>query len=152
MVLSFIYLTVLAGVCLLWTDFYNIVCCLASIYMLSHPMEVKKWMIWLLFYATLISYLYDGLWMFAHFLPWWGVMKYDGDIEMKLRKIVIILSFVSMFIWLLHGFVIWKVSVDFASIIKVEEDLYKSEILQQEGYNSAPWATVRFLWNSPTKV
>lgn len=129
-VLSYIYFAVLAGVCLLRTDFYNIACCIASLYMFSNPIEVKKWMIRLLFYATLISYVYDGLWMFAHFIPWWGKMKYDGDVEMKLRKIVIILSFVSMFVRAILGFVIWKVSVDYAHILKSEEDIYRSEIME----------------------
>jgi hypothetical protein len=117
-------------VCFKRTDFYNLLCCAASLYMLSNPIDVKKWMVRLLFYAILFSYFYDGLWMFAHLIPWWNTQKYDGDVEMKLRKIVIILSFVSMFIRIIHGFVIWKVSVDFNKISKVEEDERRNEEFQ----------------------
>lgn len=150
--MSFIYLAILLGVCFLRTDFYNLVCCMTGIYFLSFMTDIKKWMIWILLYLVLISFIYDGLWMFAHLIPWWNKMKYDGDVEMKLWKIVIILSFVSIFVRLLVTFVIWKVSVDYSSIVKEEKDIETTEYLSWEGLNTAWRSTVRYLRNSPTKV
>jgi hypothetical protein len=65
----------------------------------------------------LISILYDILWLVVHWYPWWQNGKKDGDVELFLRRVVIINTLVSNFIKLFVMFILWKISVDYTLIV-----------------------------------
>jgi len=69
--MSWIYMIITLIVCVYRTNFYDLCCAIGCFYFLNFVLEMKKWAMWLLLLAILIAYLVDGLWFFAHLLPWW---------------------------------------------------------------------------------
>lgn len=76
------------------TDFSDITIIVVTIYYLNDIMKFKRWMLRVLTFAILWSWLEDIVWLALHTVSWWTRTKHDGDVEQTLRRMVVIFSYI----------------------------------------------------------
>ena len=115
-VLYWILLFIVLSVNAYRTDFFNLLICCSMIFNLYNLRLTRSTSMRYVLFALLFSMFYDIAWFSVHY-DWWFREIYDGDVELNLRRFVIIASVVSFFFKFIIIFFTWKVSVDYITIV-----------------------------------
>lgn len=79
------------------------------LYCFSNVGKVKPWQIKLIPYFILVSWLLDLTWMIMYTGDYWGRQKYDGDVELNLRRFVLLSVYFSFLFRILVFLVFLKI-------------------------------------------
>jgi hypothetical protein len=117
----FIYLIVTLILWFFKPDFWNLSIVAISFYVLptvtlvedlNSPRQKKK-IIRVSVFMIFLSFFYDIAWLIIHWGPWWGTARYDGDLEVTLRRFCLITTIVSLVLRLLIFLIYWRMSLDY---------------------------------------
>mmetsp|Transcript_10409 Transcript_10409/g.9188 ORF Transcript_10409/g.9188 Transcript_10409/m.9188 type:complete len:132 (+) Transcript_10409:318-713(+) len=87
--------------------------CSLTFFLFANVSKVRQWHLRFIALCILVSWIYDFIWMLLNTTNYWRSQKYDGDVELGLRRFVILISFVAIIFKVLHFMIFWKVSVEF---------------------------------------
>lgn len=97
--------------CFLRTDFINLTVCVLICYCISKINTLKRWQFRMIVYGLITSWFSDLLWIIMHTSSWWKRANYDGDVELTLRRVVVIISFLSFLFRIFIILIFWKLSL-----------------------------------------
>jgi hypothetical protein len=123
-----IYLIVTILLCIYKAEFWNIciVClsfyCLpgANLEELMNSYRAKSKVIRLCVFMIFISFIWDIAWLILNWEGWWNEERYDGNIELGLRRFSLIATIVSMFIRIFVFIVYWRTSLSYQKFMVVD--------------------------------
>lgn len=98
-------------------------------YLFSFASRTKRWMFRLIVVSIAISFLIDIIWMIFFTSSWWSRAPHDGDVELGLRRFIVIMSYLLFLIKIVVFLVFWKISVDFDRIFKANHEHNESSSL-----------------------
>jgi len=102
-------------------DFWNLSIVVMAFYLLP-PVQLredqnsprsKKKVIRVCVFMIFLSFFWDIIWLILHWNIWWGINKYDGDIELGFRRFWLIGTIVSLFLRLIIFIIFWRMSLDY---------------------------------------
>lgn len=91
--------------------------------------STKRWLFRVIVISLIISIFTDIIWMIFNTSSWWSRAPYDGDVELVLRRFVIIVTFVSFLFRIPVFLVMWKISVDFDRLFRARHESNDSSSL-----------------------
>jgi len=77
--------------------------------------------------------IYDILWLVFHTRDWWSTVPYDGDMELGLRRFVIIFTIISLVFRTFVFWAYWKAGVDYNKIIGEKKKSMETHTETQSG-------------------
>ncbi|CAI2364733.1 unnamed protein product [Moneuplotes crassus] len=97
--------------CFLRSDFVNLSTCVLICFSIAKIETSKRWQFRLIVYCLLASWVIDLIWIIMHTSPWWRRVRYDGDVELGMRRFVVIISFLSFLFRIFVLLIFWKFSL-----------------------------------------
>lgn len=82
-------------------------------YLFANPLQMKQWHIRLLSFGIFITWIFDLTWIIINTTNYWDEQPYDGNIELGIRRFVLLVSYFSFIFRIVFFLVFWKVSVEF---------------------------------------
>lgn len=117
----FIYLIITLILWFFKPDFWNLWAVAISFYVLptvtliedlNSPRSKKK-IIRVSVFMIFLSFFFDIAWLIIHWSSWWGTSRYDGDLEIGLRRFCLITTLISLVLRLLIFLIYWRMSLDY---------------------------------------
>lgn len=115
---NIIYMVLTLITLFLRTDFINLTVCVLIFYCISYINWVKRWHFRIVVGGLVISWLADVAWMILRTTSWWSRAAYDGDVELTLRRICVVVTYLSFLFRFFLLLIFWKLSVDFSRLVK----------------------------------
>lgn len=91
-------------------------------YLFAFAQRAKRWMFRLIVASIAISFLIDIFWMIFFTSSWWDRAPYDGDVELGLRRFIVIVTYLLFLVKIVVFLVFWKISVDFDRLFKSKQE------------------------------
>jgi len=82
----------------------------------------------------LIAWITDLLWIILHTSSWWRRAKYDGDVELTLRRFVVIVTYFSILFKVFLLLIFWKLSIDFNRLVRSRNQLNESATMMGRNF------------------
>lgn len=78
-------------------------------YCFSKLKSVKLWHLKLIPYSLILSFIFDVTWLVMYTSDFWSQNPYDGDVEMRLRRFVLLTTYFSFVFRILIFMIFLKV-------------------------------------------
>ena len=98
-------------------DFVNLTVCTVAIYILTNAKDAKPAHFRYLVAGTILSFIYDLLWLFLRGNDLSGDDEEDGGVESAIRKFSLWMVIISLIFKVVMTFVFWMASLKFEDII-----------------------------------
>ena len=98
-------------------DFVNLTVCTIAIHLLSNAKDAQPRHFRYLVAGTILSFVYDILWLILRFEDLSGDDEEDGGMEANIRKFSLVMTVFSLFFKAVMTFVFWMASMKFEDII-----------------------------------
>jgi len=98
-------------------DFVNLTVCTIAIHLLSNAKEAQPKHFRYLVAGTILSFVYDLLWLILRFGDVSGDDEEDGGMEASIRKFSLVMTIISLVFKVVMTFVFWMASMRFEDII-----------------------------------
>mmetsp|Transcript_4825 Transcript_4825/g.4076 ORF Transcript_4825/g.4076 Transcript_4825/m.4076 type:complete len:104 (+) Transcript_4825:1225-1536(+) len=85
---------------------------------MNSPRDKKK-VIRLCVFMIFVSFFWDIIWLIIHWTPWWKKERYDGDVELGLRRFSLIATIISLVLRLFVFLIFWRTSLDYFKFMDV---------------------------------
>ncbi len=116
-ILTFIFAIVTCLIHFYKADFVNLTVCTVAIHMLSSPKDVKPTQFRYLVAGTILSFVYDIVWLLLRGPDMVGDDEEDGGMEASIRKFSLFMTIIGMVFKVIMTFVYWMASMRFEDII-----------------------------------
>ena len=122
-----IYFFMTLILCIYKPEFFNLVIITLSFYLLPNvdlridmnsPRSKKK-VIRVCVFLIFVSFFWDIIWLLIHWTSWWKREKYDGDLELGMRRFCLIGTIVSLVLRIFIFFIFWRTSLDYFKFMEV---------------------------------
>jgi len=100
------------------SDFINLTVCVLIYYCIAFVNSIPRYLFRLILVGLVFSWFSDFMWFLLHTSTWWDRAAYDGDVELTLRRVVVIISYLSFLFRIFVIVIFWKLSVDFNRLIR----------------------------------
>jgi len=98
-------------------DFVNLTVCTIAIHLLSNAKDAQPKHFRYLVAGTILSFVYDILWLILRFGDLSGDDEEDGGMEASVRKFSLVMTIISLVFKVIMTFVFWMASMRFEDII-----------------------------------
>jgi hypothetical protein len=98
-------------------DFVNLTVCTVAIYILTNAKDAKPAHFRYLVAGTILSFVYDLVWLFLCGSELAGDDEEDGGMETSVRKFSLWMTIISLIFKVVMTFVFWMASLKFEDII-----------------------------------
>jgi hypothetical protein len=116
-VMTLIFLVITLLVNFYKADFLNLTVCTVAIYLLSNAKDVQPRQFRYLVAGTILSLVYDVLWLLLRSGELAGDDEEDGGMEASIRKFSLVMTLISLVFKVIMTFVYWMASMRFEDII-----------------------------------
>ena len=116
-IMTFIFLIVTLLIHFYKADFVNLTVCTVAIYLLSNAKDAQPKHFRYLVAGTIISFVYDILWMILRGSDMSGDDEESGNVEAAIRKFSLFMVYIGLVCKFIMTFVYWMASMRFEDII-----------------------------------
>lgn len=124
----FVYFLITMLLCIYKSDFFNLTIVGLSMFVLPwaildesmNSYKAKQKIIRMCVFMIFISFFWDIAWLVLNWTDWWKGERYDGDIELGLRRFSLIATIVSLVIRIFVFIVYWRTSLSYQKFMAVD--------------------------------
>lgn len=116
-------------ICSYRTDFMNLCVLAGIIYLFMFPLDLKKWVLRLFLVCLLVNQIQDIFWCLVQYHRWHAEHRDERHFEFLYRQAILIAVLIYFLMKFVLMFLIWKISVDYLSIISTTKKNHEIQVM-----------------------